>query len=1051
MGSPKFAVRVKSSGVGLALWLGLGCGDASTEPAPTARAARLEAEAAPFLVRDLRPGPTAVVPSANPASFVQVGTSVFFTVDDQLHGRELWRTDGTPEGSALVTDLMPGREGSIPTHLTAMGGQLYFVTSLLATNQGLFGLWRTDGTPDGTRLLLTLRERPSFITEHGGALYFEAPALDSPQGFTLWKSDGTPAGTQVLKEVASAFRLETASALWVGDRLYFSGQSDPMGPELWTSDGTPQGTRLLADRGLGKGEMGSLRDMARLADRLLFWGRETSTSPPRLWITDGTGPGTQALGAVHGAPTTRLGSSAPIVVIGNTAYFNAWDAQAGQELWRTDGTPEGTARVADLVPGIEGGDPVKLTAHEGRLYFLVQEDAASPRRLWKLDTPDALPEPVAGAPVPVVSSPQMEPLRSTPAGLFFQGWDYAQLPLWRTDGTPAGTQRVASLASGRTHGMQLWAWDRLIISASDGQLLLTDGTPAGTSTLPSVAPRELDAFISFTPAAVNLDGTLFFVSPVLRSTSHGPAEYFGALWASDGTADGTREVLARPGGYYSRGPFALTPVNGRLLFLTQGYTPNELWSLNGTTHELQQLDEREAYGQVGSLIGAATRAYFTRWSVVPFTSTSMELWMTDGTAQGTVQLARAPEGSSWSTPRLLATEGDRLYFAWTETLNRDALWVSDGSAQGTVRIKPAAPDTSQILGIFPTARRMFVLYRMGETHQVWGTEGTERSTRLVAALPPDLDVLGEAAAVGDTLYLVFNTGEGPPRLWRLEGQTLEPLHTFGTTRAVPQPQRLTALGNRLVFWASDGVSGYEPWTSDGTPGGTVPLKDLNPGPMGAVATPGPWVPMGPHGPLVFAASDGTSGMELWRTDGTPEGTVRVADVLPGPRSSSPGLMAAAGRHLFFSAWTPEAGRELWALPIEGADVTPPHLTCPGPLRAKALTPEGAPVDLPRVAVMDTQDAHPTLRMSPASGSTFPPGTTTVRVTATDATGNMATCTFDVEVVVVEAGGCQQAGGGASPGLLGGILLALWALRPGARPTGSRSSSPGAPTGRTARR
>ncbi|NPC72440.1 HYR domain-containing protein [Corallococcus exiguus] len=1019
---------------GLALWLGLGCGGSPVEPAPTASDTRLETEAAPFFVRDLRPGPMTALPGANPAGFVQVGATVFFTVDDRIHGQELWRTDGTQEGTALVTDLLPGVDGSQPTHLTAMGGQLYFAAQLLTASPGLYGLWRTDGTAAGTQLLLTLRQRPTFVTEHGGALYVQAPGLDSPQGFTLWKSDGTPAGTRMLKEESSAYiRTTSVPATWMGDTLYFGGFSDATGAELWTSDGTPEGTRILKDSIPGPSDMLPGPEIVRLGDRLVFWGLGLDYDS-HLWLSDGTGPGTQVLNAVRPDSYTYLPMPKPIVAVGNLAYFSAWDAQAGQELWRTDGTPGGTARVADLVPGTGNSAPENLTAHEGRLYFHAL-DAKGQRQLWKLDAPDLLPEPVEGTPAPFPSKP--EPLRSTPAGLFFQGWEDSQPRLWLTDGTQAGTRQVSSLASGRTYGLQAWAWDRLIVSASDGELLLTDGTQDGTRTVLAATAGELSAFINtHLGQTVNLDGTLVFTSPVMRRTPWGLDEYYWPLWVSDGTADGTREVVSQFGSIFARGPSNLTPVNGRVLYLLNGYTDLELWGMDGATFKTEKLSEATSPGGGPILAGTATRAYFGRFDAA--TKRIWELWTTDGTAKGTLRLVAAAEASSWRT-RFHTPVGDLLYFTWQKVSGGDSLWVSNGTPQGTVRIKLPleATDSFDVQGLFPSGRRVFVWTLVNGTHQLWVTEGTAESTRFVTALP-DLEVMNEVATVGDSLYLVFSTSDGLPRLWKVEGQTLKPLHTFGTTRNAPRPQSLTALGNRLVFWASDGVSGYELWTSDGTPEGTVLLKDLNPGAAGAVARPGPLMALGPQGPLVFAASDGTSGLELWKTDGTAEGTVRVADVLPGPRASSPGLLGVAGRHLFFSAWAPGAGHELWALPREVTDVTPPTIACPRKIQARALTPEGAPVDLARVTVTDSQDAWPTLRMDPESGSMFPLGTTTVRATALDDTGNTATCTFEVEVKEdlddgdpdspEDAGGCQQGGGGANAGLLGCLLLALWAMR-----------------------
>jgi ELWxxDGT repeat protein len=53
------------------------------------------------------------------------------------------------------------------------------------------------------------------------------------------------------------------------------------------------------------------------------------------------------------AEINQLGDSnpAPFVTIGATTYFNATDAAAGSELWRTDGTTAGTTLVKDIDPG----------------------------------------------------------------------------------------------------------------------------------------------------------------------------------------------------------------------------------------------------------------------------------------------------------------------------------------------------------------------------------------------------------------------------------------------------------------------------------------------------------------------------------------------------------------------------------------------------------------------------------------------------------------------------------------------------------------------------
>jgi hypothetical protein len=81
-----------------------------------------------------------------------------------------------------------------------------------------------------------------------------------------------------------------------------------------------------------------------------------------------------------------------------------------------------------------------------------------------------------------------------------------------------------------------------------------------------------------------------------------------------------------------------------------------------------------------------------------------------------------------------------------------------------------------------------------------------------------------------------------------------------------------------------------------------------------------------------------------------------------------------------------------------ADTTPPVITVPDDVIEEATSATGAVVDLPEATVVDAVDPAPTVTYSPESGSTFAPGTTTVTVTAVDASGNQTEATFTVTVV-----------------------------------------------------
>jgi CSLREA domain-containing protein len=128
------------------------------------------------------------------------------------------------------------------------------------------------------------------------------------------------------------------------------------------------------------------------------------------------------------------------------------------------------------------------------------------------------------------------------------------------------------------------------------------------------------------------------------------------------------------------------------------------------------------------------------------------------------------------------------------------------------------------------------------------------------------------------------------------------------------PSFLTAVDGILLFMANDGTHGTELWRSDGTAPGTVLVKDVNPGPSGALTFPNCLQATNVDGTLFFSADDGTHGPELWRSDGTETGTVIVKDINPGPAGAFNLYCSEAinvNGMLFFSADDGAHGVELW--------------------------------------------------------------------------------------------------------------------------------------------
>src|SRR6266568_4070212 len=111
---------------------------------------------------------------------------------------------------------------------------------------------------------------------------------------------------------------------------------------------------------------------------------------------------------------------------------------------------------------------------------------------------------------------------------------------------------------------------------------------------------------------------------------------------------------------------------------------------------------------------------------------------------------------------------------------------------------------------------------------------------------------------------------------------------------------------RLFLVGNNGTSGSELFATDGTFAGTVLVKDINPGAASSFVR--NFTAVGDT--RFFSAADSVNGQELWKTDGTPGGTVMVKNI-NSAGSSNPRFLVAVGSTLFFAANNGSNGTELW--------------------------------------------------------------------------------------------------------------------------------------------
>lgn len=880
-------------------------------------------------VSDINPATSAA--DSNPSWFTEFQGVAFFVANDGANGRELWGTDATAAGTRLFKDVVMFKDAFVADRspeFTRVRDELFFV---VFANSGLgrHQLWKTDGTPQGTQLVKGFDSfsdiSPNSLTDVNGTLFF---VTGDPVAFgaALWKSDGTEAGTLLVKRFED-FPRPPHSLTNVNGTLFFSANSDT-GEELWKSDGTEAGTVLVKDIFPGS-DASSPAGLTNL-DGTLFFAANDGASGEELWKSNGTAEGTVRVKDINGA-----GWSFPesFVKVDGLLFFSATDGLSGFELWKSDGTEAGTTRVKDINHGLASSNPFQLTNANGVLFF----SAFSPGlgiELWKSDgteagtllVRDVAPGAASSFPSPVVSAGDL---------VFFAATDPASgRELWKSSGTAEGTMRVKDIVPGAASSspFQLAGYaGSVLFSAAEPstgrELWSSDGTEAGTTRLKDINPG---AGSSTPQALVGINESVFF-SALEPATGR-------ELWKSNGTLGGSVQVKdIRPGassaiavvdGYGT--PNRLIDLNGELFFAANdGVSGTELWRSDGSaggTVQLKDVRPGLLSSSPSELVVHDGTLYFGA-----FTDTSgFELWKSDGTEGGTVLVKDIRPGSGSSSPRLFTSvDGTLFFFASTPAAGYE-LWKTDGTESGTVLVKDIRPGPASSVGFFhfslaPLASfngaLLFTANDGSNGEELWKSDGTALGTVAVKDIYPG--PLGsfpiEPTIINGEVFFSASDPDGGRELWKSDGTEAGTVRVKDINPGVASS--LLGLGNQLavcddllIFAAVDATSGQELWKSDGTDAGTVRLRDIEPESGWGIPEFGspPIITVGKT--CFLRASDGVRGAELWKTDGTVKGTVLLQDIAVGAGSSDPDLFTPAGSRVFFTANDNSTGRELWEIP-----------------------------------------------------------------------------------------------------------------------------------------
>ncbi|MEM9887752.1 MAG: ELWxxDGT repeat protein [Bacteroidota bacterium] len=643
------------------------------------------------LVKDIEPDGSSKV-----SSFCEYKESLYFQAYTKEYGYEFWKTDGTKENTLLVADINPGTNSSSPRQITAVGDLLFFTASDGRTG---YEPWVSDGTASGTKLLkdinMTHNSSPNGFVAYNNNAYFSA--YHPNHGTELWRSDGTPSGTYLVKDIDGTNKSAVPSFYYKNrivhnGLLYFkAGDFDGKAGRLWQTDGTSSGTRLVVDSLF---DLNYSLEMNRLGDDMLL-ALASSSAGDELWRFSPNQNQFTALTHLNQSRTFSADIVYSLTANKGKLFFFADHEYYGKELWILDTLSNHAQLLRDLSPGPSSSYFVHLarerilTLENGYVFFLANPNSSG-AALWRSDG----------------TSEGTIYLKSTSATAYalFDKFDEAiyfpsKTPdgkdgLWKTNGE-VGSPELLKAFSGKIALSSAASSDRLFFTADDGihglELWMTDGTSQGTVMVEDINPSG-DA----SPEDIYVIGDQVYFSAFTE-------EYGRELWRYDSQSEQVelmKDISRGSGGSYTSPMFE---IEGALLFTAENKQyGTELWKTEGTAISTVLL--KDVYpGSHSGLIGSSYDTYAdgkTGFFGAISPRNGQEVWTTDGTADGTTQVKNLSRGNFWSSPFGFYPigNGNIIFTANTGGNNTSKIFVTDGTEAGTFEFTQAVDFNVQPFG-----------------------------------------------------------------------------------------------------------------------------------------------------------------------------------------------------------------------------------------------------------------------------------------------------------------------------------------------------------------
>ena len=444
------------------------------------------------LIKDIRQGAESSTPnllhrgSILPIP-VDINGTLFFNANDGVHGEELWQTDGTPAGTKIFVDFVPGSNGSKPHHITSIGNDLFLT---IKTNDPYS------------------REEQNDLEGHGYSEDFIESLTQDLKYYELRKVNSVTGETIVLKKSKGVLTSRSHARPIIGSpfnslgnvngTLLFTDRSEEK--SRWKSDGTVAGTQPVESEIIPT----SYRSSWTLLDnKLIFKARDGDSDDEKLWQSNEVDAEVVKINGDFDSINSKL------IKINSALFFIA---NKGDDLglWKYDGSESGATLIYNFPQNdTERSSLTELINVNGKLFFLERFGGfPSPIILWQSDGTEA-----GTVSLKAFRFEDFPKNFININGLLFftkKNEDHSGIELWKSDGTVTGTIKVKDVQDPSVFGRStLFNINNSLFIINENEVWRSNGTEEGTTIVPDALPETISFSLQYT-GHLNTDTSLFF-------------------------------------------------------------------------------------------------------------------------------------------------------------------------------------------------------------------------------------------------------------------------------------------------------------------------------------------------------------------------------------------------------------------------------------------------------------------------------------------------------------------------------------------------------------